>query len=69
MGSAMAQEGVNKAHCSWEISELVKLSLEGQKILKKEKLQERLLYVIYEISLCKSIVKQSYMSKVIIGLM
>lgn len=64
MDTAVAQEGVNKADWCWEIWELVKLSLEGQKILRKEKLQERLLYVIYEISLCKSIMKQSFMSKV-----
>lgn len=51
MGSAVTQRGVNVADLCWQIWELVKLSLEGQRIFKKEKLQERLLYEIYQISL------------------
>lgn len=44
MGSAVTQRGANKADWCWEIWELVKLSLEGQKIFKKEKVQERFMY-------------------------
>lgn len=71
MGSAVTQRGANKAGWCWEIWGLVKSPLEGQKIFKKEKLQERLLYVIYEISLWKSIEKRAICQKyeVINGLM